>query len=198
MEGGMGKQKRPLSSWEKKMTPKDRALERQSDELLKPWVGNGRANGIYRDIDLDRMKQREILPLEESPEMIAFVDCSTIGDDDVTISELVDEANLTTEQKRAVRLLMGIGWKQRPVDQFGRPVQITQRMVALEMGVTQQEVSHLLKRAKQRVAVIRPMLSERMPNWSVQRLWWEELQTKKRQVYIKRITRFKVGERDWN
>jgi ribosomal protein S14 len=185
--------RKPLSRADKHMNQKERELERQSDEILAPYMGKGREEGIYRELDLDRLKFREI-PYDVAETLVFTGDCRQIGDNEATLSELIDEANLTIKQRKAVKLLQGIGWVNgRPIDKFGRPAKITQRMVALEMGTTQASVSVLIRNARKRINEVVPIVESRLSSDWANELFRLELAYKKRLVYLRKITRFKDG-----
>jgi hypothetical protein len=171
-------------------------LEHDADKLLAPYLGKNRNQGIHRDCDLIKCARRfevskELIP-EETIEIVS--DCRVISDDELTLSELFIAANLTPQQSKAAHLKMGHSWKQRPLDSFGRPIPITQKHVAKEMGLTQGTVSVLLRNARKKMEMVAPVLVDRMAGREAYDVFMLEIKTKKAMIFYRQITHFKPGE----
>lgn len=168
--------------WGKDDKKQQESSEQEADRLLRGCRGRKVGMGIYRECELERLSKRE----EAVHERLVLVgDCRIVGDCELTVSELIEESGLTTEQRRAVRLLTGIGWRTRPP--AGK--RITHAMIAAEMGLSRSAVTQVIGRATKRMREVAPILEERLPSGWAMRLFRMEIGSNwpRRLIYCKRI-----------
>ena len=149
------------------------ATENECNAVLARAGAFGVEQGIYRDEDLKRRTAREIsMGLD-----IEWIEDNILADaldrPRVTLAEIIAEANLTSRQRQAVRLMQRLK---------------RQKLVAEKLGVTRRAISGLLYRAYIRVHEVFPELQNREPSPTGWRMWWEEQEYKRRLIYRKHKT----------
>ncbi len=146
----------------------DKDLEYEADRLLRKNKALNKANGIYRECDLERTFAREISM------GIDFVwsDQVILQGEEMRISlgEVIDAADLTPSQRKIVRLMR----------RYHRQV-----IVAQILGISRQAVSKSLSRSYLLIRAAFKELNGRYPSNFALWLFNEELCYKRRLIYRK-------------